>query len=226
MPYKINLVEDETTLRELLTSYLERESYIVHSFDNGERSLQSIGSDVDLWILDISLPDYDGFEILNKIREENDSIPVIFISARDRDIDRVVGLEVGADDYMSKPFLPRELIIRVGKLLNRVYGNKKKEDADNQAILFAQYSLYKNRRELFEGDEKIELTSKEFDILLLFSENKGRAFSREQLINRIWGKGYYSSERVVDDLIRRLRSKLKEIPLETIYGYGYRMAEK
>lgn len=226
MAFIINLVEDEQSLREILASYLKREPYEVRCFSDGESALKVIPLRTDLWILDITLPGCDGFELLQKIREKNRDVPIIFISARDRDIDRVVGLEVGADDYLAKPFLPRELVIRVKKRLNLIYKDSLEGDSPSSEIRFGSYILFKESRELHYCGEKSDLTTKEFDLLRIFAENKGQAFSREQLISRIWGDGYYSSERVVDDLIRRLRGKLADLPIETIYGYGYRMVEK
>lgn len=220
MSFIINLVEDEISLLEILNSYLTKENYMVNNFSNGAEAIKNISKEVDLWILDIMLPDADGFEILQKIKDQNKETPVIFISARDRDIDRVVGLEMGADDYLPKPFLPRELVIRVNKLIQRIYGRSKKIESE---IKLECYIINLKKRLVFEGNNQIELTTREFDLLQLFSKNLGTPFSREQLINSVWGEQYYTSERVVDDLIRRLRSKLNKLPLETVYGYGYRM---
>jgi len=219
MPYKINLVEDEISLNNILKSYLEREEYDVKCFFDGTSVLAEVDNHTDLWILDIGLPGTDGFELLQKIRQNNKDVPVIFISARDRDIDRVVGLEVGADDYLTKPFLPRELVIRVNRVLGRTTGKI------NTYITFNDYVMDADKRTLLLSGKKIDLTTKEFDILLLFAQNTGRAFSRQQLIVKIWGKNYYASERIVDDLVRRLRSRVKDLPLESIYGYGYRMVK-
>ena len=226
MSFRINLVEDEQSLREILESYLKRENYIVKSFSQGKSALNSIGEEVDLWILDIMLPDFDGFEILREIKKQEKEIPVIFISARDRDIDRIVGLEMGADDYLAKPFLPRELVIRVDKLLKRIYKDRENRSEISRCLDLGDYLVNIESRQVHFKENLLELTTKEFDILLFFAENLGQAFSRQQLIDKIWGEQYYTSDRVVDDLIRRLRNKMKDIPLESIYGFGYRMNKK
>lgn len=223
MSYAIYLVEDEDSLRDLIVSYLERASYAPRAFPDAERAREALEDGADLWILDINLPGIDGFEFLNMIRDTDPEVPVIYISARDRDIDRVVGLEVGADDYLPKPFLPRELVIRVNRILSRVYGDRERQGTDTTRFQIGAYVLDSVKREVRSDRGRIDLTSKEIDLLYLFAVNRGRAFSRDQLIDRIWGTGYHSSERVVDDLVRRLRGKLKDLPLETIYGFGYRM---
>ncbi|MBV1821327.1 response regulator transcription factor, partial [Bacteroidales bacterium MSK.15.36] len=173
-----------------------------------------------LWILDIMLPDIDGFQIIKGIKNKNENTPVIFISARDADIDKIVGLEMGSDDYLAKPFLPRELIIRVKKLLKRSY-----KEYNSNIIKINGYNLDLEKRVITLNNEIIELTSKEMDILILFINNIQKAFSREEILNTIWGEDYFGSDRVVDDLIRRLRKRLSNLDIETIYGFGYRMKE-
>lgn len=218
MDIRINLVEDEDSLRNILRSYLEREGYLVEAFSDGEAALPALGKGCDLWILDINLPGMDGFELFSRIRDGEGEVPVIYISARDRDVDRVVGLELGAEDYLAKPFLPRELMLRVDRILKRSHARVKPRPLE-----LAGYSLSAENRTVFRERERVELSSKEFDILLLLCQNRRRAFERQELIDRVWGEGYAASPRVVDDLIRRLRSKMKELPLESIYGFGYRM---
>ncbi|QGT98675.1 Transcriptional response regulator CssR [Candidatus Syntrophocurvum alkaliphilum] len=219
MSIKINLVEDDTNLNLILTSYLEKEGWDVTSFFTGEAAKKAITPSPDLWILDIMLPDIDGYELIKEIKKTSQNLPVIFISARDADIDRVVGLELGSDDYLSKPFLPRELVIRTKKLIERVYQNK-------QTILsIFPYTVNEITRTVLKDDKEIELTSKEFDLVLYFAKNIGAALSREQILNYIWEDNYIGTDRVVDDLIRRLRKKMPELRIETIYGYGYRMVK-
>ncbi|HOO75256.1 MAG TPA: response regulator transcription factor [Tepiditoga sp.] len=220
MSYKIYLVEDEENLNKVLSSYIKKEGWNIKSFTNGNDALKVIKEEPDIWVLDIMLPDTDGFEILNKIKLNNNKTPVIFISARDAQIDRVIGLDMGSDDYLAKPFLPRELIIRIKKMLERTYGNKKGN------IITEKYKIDLDRRTIYTlKDEEIELTSKEFDLIVLLIKNTGIAFSREKILNELWGEDYFGSDRVVDDLVRRIRKKLPDISLETIYGYGYRMNE-
>ncbi|OZM57114.1 DNA-binding response regulator [Lottiidibacillus patelloidae] len=220
MQYVINIVEDEKSLNEILTTYLKKEDWIVHSFHTGEEALAS-SDEPHLWILDIMLPDIDGFQLLKEVKKKS-NVPVIFISARDAELDRVIGLEMGCDDYISKPFLPRELTIRVKNVLQRVYGSPKQQDL---VLHCGEYQIFENKRDvLFEGTS-LELTAKEFDLLCYFCNHKGVAFSRENILITIWGEDYFGSDRVVDDLIRRLRKKMPNLPLETIYGYGYRMPQ-
>lgn len=219
MSYKIYLVEDEENLNDILRSYLEKEGFKVTSFFNGELARNSIDNKPDLWILDIMLPDIDGFELLKKIREKDKDIPVIFISARDKDIDRIIGLEMGSDDYIAKPFMPRELVIRVQKLLKRVYSDNK----NDLLLIIEGYNVDTNKRIVKLDEKEIPLTSKEFDLLALLINRKGGAITREQILNSLWGNDYFGSDRVVDDLIRRLRKKMPELKLETIYGHGYRL---
>ncbi|MDD3461265.1 MAG: response regulator transcription factor [Mesotoga sp.] len=219
MATRINLVEDERNLNNVLTSYLEKEGWEVRSFTNGNDAFDEIDDTPDIWILDIMLPGIDGFELLREIRKRDSVIPVIFISARDKDIDRVVGLEMGSDDYMPKPFLPRELVIRVKKILNRVRRSE-------GVIAIPPYKIDEARRTVIEetNDESraIELTSMEFDLLLLFVNGRGKPFSRDQILDKVWGYDHYGSDRAVDDLVRRLRKKMPEFKIETVYGFGYK----
>lgn len=171
-------------------------------------------------MLDITLPDIDGFQLLKEIKEKHKDVPVIFISARDQDIDRIIGLEMGSDDYLAKPFMPRELVIRVQKLLNRVYNS----DKVKQVIIIEGYTVDIDRRLVKFNDKLISMTSGEFDLLLLLINKKGGAVTREQIINNLWGDNYFGSDRVVDDLVRRLRKKMSELKVETIYGHGYRLS--
>lgn len=220
MSYRIYLVEDEVNLNELLSSYLKKEGWEVVSFLNGEDARKAIPDRPHLWILDIMLPDVDGYQLLREIKADLEAVPVIYISARDAELDRVLGLEMGSDDYLPKPFLPRELVIRAKKLLDRVYH----ENAAD-TFLVHPYILDENRRMVHLGEEEIDLTSREFDLLLMFGKHPGQAFSREQILDQIWGQDYVGTDRVVDDLVRRLRKKVPLCRLETIYGYGYRMVK-
>ncbi|MBU3216092.1 response regulator transcription factor [Clostridium estertheticum] len=220
MSYKIYLVEDEENLNDILKSYLQNEGLQVTTFLNGQSARNAIDNDVDLWVLDITLPDIDGFQLLKEIKEKNKDVPVIFISARDQDIDRIIGLEMGSDDYLAKPFMPRELVIRVQKLLNRVYNS----DKVKQVIIIEGYTIDIDRRLVKFDDEVVSMTSGEFDLLLLLINKKGGAVTRAQIINDLWGDNYFGSDRVVDDLVRRLRKKIPKLKVETIYGHGYRLS--
>ena len=219
--FRIYLVEDEINLNQVITSYLEKEGWEVRTFTDGESALKAIEEHPDLWILDIMLPDIDGYQLLRRIKEKHGNVPVIFISARDADIDRVIGLEMGSDDYLPKPFLPRELVIRVHRLLERVYTSN---ETNNNVINLSTYILDEGKREVRKDDNDIvELTSKEYDLALLFAKHKGQALSRDQIIDRVWGADYVGTDRSVDDLVRRLRKKLPKLNIETIYGFGYRV---
>lgn len=219
MSFKIYLVEDDSNLNLVLTTYLKKEGWEVSPFLTGKDAQKAISNPPDLWILDIMLPDIDGYHLLQEIREASLNIHVIFISARDADIDRVVGLELGSDDYLPKPFLPRELVIRTRNLLERVYGSGSRD------LNISPYSIDESSRTVKLDNEVIELTSKEFDLLVFFAKNKDRALSREQVLNYVWGENYFGTDRAVDDLIRRLRKKLPLLNVETIYGYGYRVMD-
>ena len=225
MNYNIYLVEDEENLNQILKSYLEKEGFKVTSFFSGEAARKAIEVNPHLWILDIMLPDIDGYQIIKEIKENNKQIPVIFISARDADLDRIIGLELGSDDYLAKPFLPRELVIRTKKLIERVYGQEVKNEVKTVTQIEG-YSIDENKRIVKCGQETINLTSKEFDILILFVKNQLIAFSREKILYHIWGDDYFGSDRVVDDLIRRLRKRMPSLMIETVYGYGYRMVKE
>jgi two-component system, OmpR family, response regulator CssR len=223
LSYLIHLVEDEPNLNQVLASYLTKEGWEVRSFTDGETARGCIGSPPHLWILDIMLPGVDGFQLIREIKAVNPATPVIFISARDADLDRVIGLELGSDDYLAKPFLPRELVIRTRNLLGRIY--KTAAAAEPTSILIPPYRLEPGNRTVKHADTALDLTSKEFDMLHLFFTHSGQAFTREQLLSRIWGDDYFGSDRVVDDLIRRVRKKMPELRLETLYGHGYRLVK-
>lgn len=218
----IYLVEDEMSLNILLEKYLQREGYEVTTFSNGESALERIKDMPDLWILDIMLPDIDGYDIIKAVKQNNKNTPVIFMSARNEELDRVVGLELGSDDYLSKPFLPRELVIRTNKLLERIYGEEIK-DKEESSLNINGYSISKSQRTVFFEDNEIQLTNKEFELLNYLIDNKNNLLSREQILISVWGNDYFGSDRVVDDTIRRLRKKVSELTIETVYGYGYKM---
>jgi two-component system response regulator CssR len=243
MTYRVFLVEDEPNLNRLLATYLEKEGWAVTAFERGEPARDAIHQRPDLWILDIMLPDVDGFELIREIKVHDATVPVIFISARDEDLDRIVGLEMGSDDYLSKPFLPRELVIRAKKILARVYGGTRQDSgmtssgggaaqagtpvmSTTAAHRYAgPYCIVVEQRSVWLAEERIDLTSKEFELVCFFTERVGLAFSREQLLTSVWGDDYFGSDRVVDDLIRRIRKKMPDFPLETIYGFGYRLVK-
>ncbi len=216
--YKICLVEDEKDLNNLITTYLKKEGYEVISLTQGMDAL-NLDKKIDLWILDIMLEDdVSGYDIIKKIRETNDVVPVIFTSARDQDLDKIIGLELGSDDYITKPYSPKELVLRVNNMIKRVY------KSEYNKLTYEDYDIDLNKRVVMYNDLEINLTTLEFDLLILFLENKNKSLDRELILNKIWGTGYYGSDRVVDDLVRRLRKKMTKLKISTIYGYGYRLS--
>jgi len=218
--YKICLVEDEKNLNNLIKSYLEREGYEVICFYSGEDAYDYIGKEpIHLWILDIMLGDtISGYDIIKKIHEKESEIPVIFTSARDQDLDKIIGLELGSDDYITKPYSPKELVLRVNRLIKRVYNN------NLELIHYENYNIDLVKRTVFENNQEINLTTLEFDLLVMFLNNKNKSFSRDEILKNIWGNDYFGSDRVVDDLVRRVRKKLPDLNINTIYGYGYRLS--
>lgn len=218
--FKINLVEDEESLASILKAYMEKEGWMVSVFNTAEEAVKYMHNGVHLWILDIMLPGMSGYDLLKKIKENHSEQPVIFISARDQDLDKIIGLEMGSDDYLAKPFLPKELVIRAKKLLHRAYGGGIHENR----LVISRYQIDVVRRKVFdESGNVIELTTKEFDVLLFLVENVNVAKSRQDILEEVWGKDYVGSDRAVDDVVRRIRRKLNRLSLETVYGSGYRV---
>ena len=216
--YKIAFVEDEEDLNSLIKTYLEHEGYEVTSYLSGTDAIKDIDKNPDLWILDIMLPgDISGYDIIKKIREKNDVVPVIFTSARDEQLDKIIGLELGSDDYITKPYSPKELVLRVNNIIKRVYKN------DNQKLVYNNYYIDTKKRIVTLNDKEINLTTLEYDLLYMFVTNLGKSYSRDEILNVIWGEDYYGADRVVDDLVRRLRKKCPGLNINTIYGYGYRL---
>ena len=216
--YNIVLVEDENDLNNLIKAYLEKEGYNVTSYYNGTDAINNIDKPAHLWILDIMLgDDVSGYDIIKKIREVDTNIPVIFTSARDKELDKIIGLELGSDDYVTKPYSPKELVLRVNNIIKRVYAK------DNKKISYKDYVIDLDKRMALLNDKDLCLTTLEFDLLYMFVTNKKRSFSRDDILNNIWGENYFGTDRVVDDLIRRLRKKMPLLDINTIYGYGYRL---
>ena len=216
--YKIALVEDEKDLNNLIKTYLEKAGYTVVSYYSGKSAIENINEQYHLWILDIMLgDDISGYDIIKKLREIDNYVPVIFTSARDKELDKIIGLELGSDDYITKPYSPKELVLRVGNIIRRVYSK------DNQKITYKDYIIDIEKRMAFIEKKDLNLTTLEFDLLYMFVTNKQKSFSRDDILNNIWGENYFGTDRVVDDLIRRLRKKMPMLDINTIYGYGYRL---
>ena len=218
--YKICLVEDEIDLQTVVKMYLEKAGYDVITFTKGSDAINYIGKPVDVWILDIMLgDDVNGYDVIKAIREKYPLVPVIFTSARDQDLDRILGLELGSDDYITKPYSSKELVLRVNNIIKRVY-----QSTDSKIINYLDYSIDLDKRIVSVKDKPIKLTTLEFDLLVLLVENINKSFSREDILDVVWGNDYFGSDRAVDDLVRRLRKKMPLLNVNTIYGYGYRLS--
>lgn len=221
MKYTIVLVEDEVNLNNLIKAYLEKSNYDVITYFNGQDAMNNVNIKAHLWILDIMLPDeISGYDIIKKIKEQNEMMPVIFTSARDKDLDKIIGLELGSDDYLAKPYSPKELVLRVNNIIKRTYIK------DTNKIKYENYTIDLDKRIVNLNDVNLNLTTLEFDLLKMFLTNKNKSFSRDDILNIIWGENYFGTDRVVDDLIRRLRRKMPDLNIETMYGYGYRLTWK
>lgn len=217
--YTICFVEDEKDLSNLIKVYLEKAGYQVVTFNKGADAVSYIGQPVDVWILDIMLEDdISGYDIIKEIRKIDTNVPVIFTSARDQEIDKILGLELGSDDYITKPYSSKELVLRVNNIIKRVY---KKDDS---IITYEDYHINLEKRVVYKEEKEIKLTTLEFNLLILFLKNINKGFSRDEILNYIWGDDYFGTDRVVDDLIRRLRKKMPKLNINAIYGYGYRMS--
>ena len=218
--YKICLVEDETDLATVVKMYLEKAGYDVVTFTKGADAINYIGNDVNVWILDIMLgDDVNGYDVIKAIREKYPLVPVIFTSARDQDLDRILGLELGSDDYITKPYSSKELVLRVNNIIKRVY-----QSSDTKTLTYLDYTIDLDKRIVSINDKTIKLTTLEFDLLVLLVQNINKSFSREDILDAIWGTDYFGSDRAVDDLVRRLRKKMPLLNVNTIYGYGYRLS--
>lgn len=218
------MVDDETTVRQTVAAYLEREGYVVHTASDGLSALDAVRiHQPALIVLDIMLPGVDGLEVLRQVRQTSD-IYVLLLTARADETDKIVGLTVGADDYLTKPFSPRELVARIKAILRRGRGN----GVVDRALVFGSLRVDPEGRQVWKKDQPVELTTIEFDILHALARHPGRVLSREQLIEQVWGHDYYGDERVVDVHIGRLRKKLETDAgnpetIVTVRGVGYRL---
>jgi two-component system alkaline phosphatase synthesis response regulator PhoP len=227
MSYKILLIDDEVTLSNTVRTYLEKEGYTVHTAVNGRMGLHLFHQvQPHLVILDIMLPELDGLEVLRQLRQSS-NIYVIMLTAKADETDKIVGLSMGADDYMTKPFSPRELVARVKAALRRM-----SSDSENKAILVSQrFRVDIEARLAWKDEQPLDLTPIEFALLRTFIHHRGRALSREQLIEQVWGHDYYSDDRVVDVHVGRLRKKVEDDPTQpafivTAWGTGYRFEDE
>jgi len=215
------VVEDDANIADLVGLYLRRDGFRVLQAADGERGLELVAQQRPrLVVLDVGLPgQLDGLEVCRRLRASGD-IPIVMLTARDDEIDRVLGLELGADDYVTKPFSPRELVARVRAILRRTDGVR----APTEVLSAGGVEVDTARREARVGGEVVGLATREFDLLAFLAENPGLALTRRQLLDGVWGSGWYGDERTVDVHVRQLRRKLGDaLPLVTVWGVGYRL---
>jgi len=224
---RILLVDDEPLITDSLSYSLQREGYEVKSARDGLSAIQAIQDfQPDLIVLDLMLPDISGLEVCRRLRATS-TTPVIMLTARGEEIDRVLGLEVGADDYLAKPFSFRELLARIRAILRRVELDR--QASQMQAMVLRQLSLDPISRRVFKGDVELQLSAREFDLLAILMKNAGRALSRDELLAQVWGEEWIGDPRTLDVHVRWLRLKVEEDPaipqyIQTVRGYGYRFA--
>jgi two-component system response regulator ResD len=224
---RILVAEDDRAIRELIVHHLERDGYATLEAADGHATLRAARSGVDILLLDIGLPGVDGFDIARILRREGREVPILFISARADEVDRVVGFELGADDYIMKPFSPREIVARVRAVLRR--SGHKIESATN-AMHFGRLEINEGAREARVDGKDIGLKPREYDLLRELTSHAGQALSRDMLLERVWGYDFDGDERTVDVHVRRLRMKLEEEYelgrcLLTVHGFGYKFAQ-
>lgn len=223
MPDLLLIVDDEPSIVQLSRMYLEREGFTVESAGDGETAMEAAARlKPALMVLDVMLPKVDGFEVCRRLRAENNPILIIMLTARDEDIDKIIGLELGADDYLTKPFNPRELVARVKALLRR---NERKLNSESTLVQVGDLTIDPAAREVRMGVSRVALRTQEFDLLVVLAENRGRVLSREKLLELAWGFDYYGQTRTVDVHVGHLRRKLSgsSIHIETITGVGYKL---
>lgn len=228
MQQTILIVDDEEPIRELIAFNLEKAGYQIKAAEDGYQALQAVNRKTDLIILDLMLPGIDGLEVCRRLKGDAQTacIPVIMLTAKNDEIDKILGLELGADDYLTKPFSPRELVARVKAVLRR----SAKDNLPMGELVIGKLKMNFSSYEVFLNQELVELTPKEYELLKLFITNVGKAYSREQLLDKIWGYEYYGDTRTVDVHIRHLRAKLAKdatvaAAIETVRGVGYRFAD-
>ncbi|WHY91356.1 response regulator transcription factor [Neobacillus cucumis] len=222
----IFVVDDEKNIRDILQKYIENEGYKLTLFSDGRFVYEEmLRLKPDLLIIDIMMPHVDGLELCKRIRKQSE-IPIIFISARDSEFDRILGLELGGDDYLTKPFSPRELMVRIKNIFKRM----ERTSGSGQAILKVRDVKIDTEKRYVEKDgQEVKLTTKEYELLVFLALNKGKPYTREELLLHVWGYEFAGDGRLIDDLVKRIRKKLEmhqsSVELSTIWGYGYRLDE-
>jgi len=222
-PQTVLVVEDEASIASFVAAYLKNAGYTVKTTPSGNEALRLVDSDKPaLVVLDLMLPDIDGVEVCKRIRQHSE-LPVLMLTARDEDVDKIIGLEVGADDYMTKPFNPRELVARVKSILRR--SAPERRQAESAVLRHGDLSIDAGRREVRVGEEEIQLAPKEFDLLWELLDHRGLVLTRDQLLERVWGYTFAGDTRTVDVHVRQLRRKLGDAsPIVTVWGVGYKVS--
>jgi DNA-binding response OmpR family regulator len=219
----ILVVEDEGSIASFVSLYLKNAGYTVRTASTGSEALSQVAAQMPgLIVLDLMLPDIDGIEVCKRIRQTSD-VPILMLTARDEDVDKIIGLEVGADDYLTKPFNPRELVARVKSILRRA--TPERRDRESEVIEHGDLHIDAGRREVMVGDEEIQLAPKEFDLLWELLDHRGLVLTRDQLLERVWGYTFAGDTRTVDVHVRQLRRKLGDAsPIVTVWGVGYKVS--
>ncbi|PTE68356.1 DNA-binding response regulator [Staphylococcus devriesei] len=231
MSQKVLVVDDEQSIVTLLKYNLETAGYIVEIAYDGEEALEKVKEvQPELIVLDVMLPKKDGIEVCKTIRSDKNLVPILMLTAKDDEFDRVLGLELGADDYMTKPFSPREVVARVKAILRRskFVSEIEKQDVDEEDIFIENIRIRPEFFEVYKNDELLELTPKEFELLLYLIERQGRVITREHMLNSVWNYEFAGDSRIVDVHISHLRDKLEENPkqpklIKTVRGLGYKL---
>ena len=222
------IVEDEKNIVDILRFNLQREGYrTVEAYDGADGLAKARSENPDIILLDVMLPKMIGFDVCRTLREEGNNVPVIILTAREEEADKVLGLEIGADDYITKPFSVSELLARIEALCRRVNRGKNQPAAKETRLVSGKFVLDEASRILYKGETPIDLTQVEFQIMELFFRNQGTALVREKILEGVWGPGYFGDVKIVDVNIRRLRMKIEDEPsspkhILTVWGYGYR----
>jgi len=219
----ILVVEDESSIASFVALYLKNAGYTVRTAATGMDALNQVAQEMPgLLVLDLMLPDIDGIEVTKRIRQTSD-VPILMLTARDEDVDKIIGLEVGADDYLTKPFNPRELVARVKSILRRTTPDRR--DLESETIAHGDLHVDAGRREVKVGEEEIQLAPKEFDLLWELLDHRGLVLTRDQLLERVWGYTFAGDTRTVDVHVRQLRRKLGDAsPIVTVWGVGYKVS--
>jgi two-component system, OmpR family, alkaline phosphatase synthesis response regulator PhoP len=219
----ILVVEDESSIASFVSLYLKNAGYGVRTASTGSEALSQVAAQMPgLIVLDLMLPDIDGIEVCKRVRQTSD-VPILMLTARDEDVDKIIGLEVGADDYLTKPFNPRELVARVKSILRRATPDRR--ELESEQITHGDLRVDAGRREVRVGEGEIQLAPKEFDLLWELLDHRGLVLTRDQLLERVWGYTFAGDTRTVDVHVRQLRRKLGEAsPIVTVWGVGYKVS--